>query len=152
VPLILMYPDKEQIPVVQISINPSLDPAFHFRMGQALAPLRNEGTLIIGSGSLTHNLGSIRGGENFSPSWVGEWVNYVSDTFLNPKYSPEQRKQILIDFKKQRSAIQAHPREEHWIPVYVAAGAAYDDQNFKVEQIYDKTVATLSLNSFKFTS
>jgi len=146
IPLKLMYSDAN-IPVVQLSLNANLDPMFHFKLGQSLSVLREEGTLILGSGSITHNLRMIG---NHETSWVSPWLNYVSDSLTNPNYNLEKRKEKLIDnIKHAPNFAKAHPRTEHWIPFYVAMGAAWQE-NFKAEQIFDKLIDSLSLDCWKF--
>ena len=120
VPLHLMYPDAD-IPVAQISIVRGASPAEHERIGRALAPLRDEGVLIIGSGSLTHNLYEFRGQpiDVAAPEWVstfGDWMK----ARLAANDLP-----ALRDYRTQAPhAERNHPSEEHLLPLYVALGAA----------------------------
>lgn len=120
VPLHLMYPDAD-IPVAQISIVRGASPAEHERIGRALAPLRDEGVLIIGSGSLTHNLYEFRGQpiDVAAPEWVstfGDWMK----ARLAANDLP-----ALRDYRTQAPhAERNHPTEEHLLPLYVALGAA----------------------------
>ncbi|HVZ51009.1 MAG TPA: class III extradiol ring-cleavage dioxygenase [Pseudolabrys sp.] len=119
VPLILMYPDAE-IPVLQLSVQTHLGPEHHLRIGRALAPLRQEGVLVIGSGSFTHDLSEFRGhGVNDpAPSWVnafGDWFNAEL---------AGARIEALLDYRKQAPfAVKNHPTEEHLLPLYAALGA-----------------------------
>lgn len=122
VPLHLMYPDAD-IPVAQISIVRGASPAEHERIGRALAPLREEGVLIIGSGSLTHNLYEFRGQpiDVAAPEWVsgfGDWMKARLDA---------NDLQALREYRTQAPhAERNHPTEEHLLPLYVALGAAGD--------------------------
>jgi aromatic ring-opening dioxygenase catalytic subunit (LigB family) len=120
VPFLLIYPDAK-IPVIQLSLKEGLDPEEHLKMGRALAPLRDEGVLIVGSGMSYHNLSEFFSGKNVGP---------VSDTFDSwltktvTSLSVEERNQKLEKWSQAPGARQAHPREEHLIPLMVVAGAA----------------------------
>ena len=117
VPLMCMYPEAD-IPVLQISM-PSLDAKELFELGRALAPLRDEGVLIIGSGFLTHNLAAARGGGGNLPSWATEFDQWTADV------TKRNDVDALLDFQKRAPGVAlAHPRVEHFVPVVVAAGAA----------------------------
>lgn len=120
VPLLLMYPGAE-IPVVQLSVQPRLGPEHHLRMGRALAPLREEGVLIIGSGSFTHDLSEFRGqGVNdATPDWVNNFADWFDAALTG------RRTDALLDYRLQAPfAAKNHPTEEHLLPLYVALGAA----------------------------
>jgi 4,5-DOPA dioxygenase extradiol len=122
VPLRLMYPEAD-IPVTQISILRGAAPADHEKIGQALTALRDEGVLVIGSGSLTHNLYEIsRGGaETAAPPWVTQfrdWMNAMLD---------KDQRDALRDYRRVAPhAARNHPTEEHLLPLFVAMGAAGD--------------------------
>jgi 4,5-DOPA dioxygenase extradiol len=120
VPLRLMYPDAE-FPVFQVSVMRDAAPAEHERMGRALAALREEGVLIIGSGSLTHNLSEFRGqGVNAPvPAWASEFGAWMHAMLENG------RRDALLDYRRQAPhAERNHPSEEHLLPLFVAMGAA----------------------------
>jgi len=118
-PLLLMYP-QAQVPVVQVAIQPHLGAAHHFALGATLAPLRDEGILIMGSGGGTHNLGQIRGGGNPpAPKWVSAFAEWLTDTVT------EGRSAELVNYRRVAPyAAENHPSEEHFFPLIVAAGAA----------------------------
>jgi 4,5-DOPA dioxygenase extradiol len=118
-PLLLVYPEA-RVPVVQLSLQPHRGAAHHFAMGAALAPLRDEGILIMGSGGVTHNLGRIRGGGNQPvPNWVSEFAEWVTGTVA------EGRSADLVNYRRVApDAAENHPSEEHFLPLIVAAGAA----------------------------
>jgi 4,5-DOPA dioxygenase extradiol len=117
VPLMSMYPDAD-VPVLQVSL-PGLDPKELHAFGRALAPLRDEGVLIAGSGFLTHNMRSF--GERSTPAWAREFDEWCADVLA--KHDVD----ALVDFKRRSpSARLAHPREEHFAPVITAAAAALD--------------------------
>jgi len=117
VPLKVAFPEA-QIPVVSLSLNSSLDPALHLAAGRALAPLRDEGVLIIGSGMSFHNLRSY-----FHPETV-ERARAFEAWLTKAVESPAvDRDALLTGWRKAPFAAFAHPREEHLIPLMVAAGA-----------------------------
>jgi 4,5-DOPA dioxygenase extradiol len=120
VPLRFLYPDAD-IPVVPLSIQPEGGPAHQYAVGRALAPLREQGVLIIGSGSITHNLHDFRAG--YSSEREAPYVRPFIEWF--------ERKLVvgdldaLLDYRRQAPfAERAHPTDEHLLPLYVALGAA----------------------------
>lgn len=117
IPMKLMFPNAD-IPIVQISLNKHLDPAYHIRLGKALAPLRDEGILIIGSGQTTHDL-SFR----VTNKQAEQFVNAVNTVITNPELASEDRLKQMIDWEKFPFGRICHPREEHWIPIMSAMGA-----------------------------
>lgn len=119
VPLVGMYPGAD-VPVLQMSI-PRLDTEELFRLGQALAPLRDEGVLIFGSGFLTHNMQyAFRPGV---PQWAHEFDHWAEDALSRLDVD------ALLDFKSRAPAAQiALPTWEHYAPVLGAAGAVVDER------------------------
>jgi 4,5-DOPA dioxygenase extradiol len=120
VPLSLMYPDAD-IPVAQLSVVRGASPAEHERLGRALAELRNEGVLVVGSGSLTHNLYEFRGQgiDAPVPQWVSEFEAWMKTRLENSDRA------ALLDYRRTAPfAAQNHPTEEHLLPLFVAMGAA----------------------------
>ncbi|WP_328413559.1 dioxygenase [Streptomyces violaceus] len=115
VPLVEMYPEAD-IPVLQVSM-PTLDPAGLMEIGRKLAPLRDEGVLIVGSGFFTHNLAALRQGG--IPGWSAEFDDWG-------RRALEARDvDSLLDFTRTSPAGQlAHPRTEHFAPLFVTMGAA----------------------------
>jgi len=119
VPLSLIYPAAD-IPVLQLSVQTHLGPEHHLRLGRALAPLREEGVLIIGSGSFTHDLSEFRGHGPNDPA--PEWVNGFADWFDTAL--TEERFADLVNYRGLAPfAAKNHPSEEHLLPLYVALGA-----------------------------
>lgn len=117
VPLMSMYPEAD-VPVLQVSL-PGLDPKELYDFGRALAPLRDEGVLIAGSGFLTHNMRAL--GERSTPAWAKEFDQWSAEVLAKRDVD------ALVDFKRRApSARLAHPREEHFAPVISAAAAALD--------------------------
>lgn len=120
VPLRLMYPDAD-IPVFQLSILDGATPAEHEKLGSALGVLRSEGVLVIGSGSLTHNLAEFRGQGIDAPvqTWVTEFETWMQATLQ------KQQREALLDYRRLAPhAERNHPTEEHLLPLFVAMGAA----------------------------
>jgi aromatic ring-opening dioxygenase catalytic subunit (LigB family) len=122
VPLAVMYPDAS-VPVAQLSLKAGLDPAAHLAMGRALAPLRDEGYLILGSGLSYHNLREFR-----SPSAGGP--SHRFDAWLQQTLAadPAARSSGLVNWEQAPAAREAHPREEHLIPLMLAVGAAENER------------------------
>ncbi|MFW6694529.1 dioxygenase [Streptomyces sp. MAR4 CNX-425] len=120
VPLVEMYPDAD-IPVLQVSM-PTLDPARLLDVGRRLAPLRAEGVLIVGSGFFTHNLAALRHAGDSPPSWSAEFDAWGREALA------AQDVDALLDFTRKAPAGRlAHPRTEHFAPLFVTLGAAEDD-------------------------
>ncbi|MEU1575422.1 class III extradiol ring-cleavage dioxygenase [Streptomyces collinus] len=115
VPLVEMYPEAD-LPVLQVSM-PTLDPVRLMEIGRRLAPLRDEGVLIVGSGFFTHNLAALRQGG--IPAWSAEFDDWG-------RRALEARDvDALLDFTRKSPAGQlAHPRTEHFAPLFVTMGAA----------------------------
>ena len=119
VPLKVMFPDAD-IPTVQLSLQQGLDPAAHLAIGRALAPLRREGVLIVGSGQSYHNMrGFLGGGGRAAPDAE------AFDTWLREAMADgDTRDRSLIAWEQAPGARQAQPHEDHLLPLMVAAGAA----------------------------
>jgi aromatic ring-opening dioxygenase catalytic subunit (LigB family) len=138
-----VYPEAD-MPVVQMSIRLDLDPLAHIEAGRALAPLRDEGVLIIGSGLSFHNL------RMFGPA--GQSASHQFDAWLRHALldvPSDQRKEALLHWSSAPAARQAHPREDHLIPLMVAFGAAQDEP---VACVYheDDFFGSLAVSSFRF--
>lgn len=143
IPMLLMFPAAD-IPVVQLSLSTTLDPALHLAAGRALQALRQEGVLIIGSGMSYHNMrgyGDPRSGP----------ISDVFDAWLTDavQSAPPERQQSLIDWAQAPSARLCHPvrAEEHLLPLMVVAGAAGQDAGHKV--FADRVMET-TLSAFEF--
>lgn len=121
-PLKLAYPNAD-IPITEMSVQPHQSPAWHFRLGEALAPLRNDNILIVGSGAMTHNLRAFFGGEyDTPPSWVTDFTDWMYDTIAQDHVG------ALLDFETAAPHIQQnHPTVEHILPLFVALGAGSAD-------------------------
>ncbi len=142
VPLKLMFPQAD-IPVIQLSLRTDLDPQTHFNVGKALQPLRAENVLIIGSGMSFHNMRAY-GDKNFTHA-SDEFDEWLTKAIENP----QSREQMLTTWAKAPYAYDCHPqgREEHLIPLLVAAGAC----GFELGQkIYSERVLETTISAFMF--
>jgi aromatic ring-opening dioxygenase catalytic subunit (LigB family) len=126
VPLKVAFPDAS-VPTVQLSLRAGLDPAEHLAIGRALAPLRDEGVLVIGSGLSYHDMRGLMTGTGRDDS--ARFDAWLVDAV---EKSPRERDDALVAWKRAPSAERAHPREEHLIPLMVAAGAAGADAGARV--------------------
>lgn len=97
-------------------------------LGKALKPLRDEGILLIGSGGTTHNLGAISRSAPKQP-WAEEFVNFVETSL---KLTGKEREQALLQYEKQPTNRLAHPRAEHFVPLFFALGAADEDSTVEI--------------------
>ena len=122
IPLKLTYPDAE-VPTVQLSLKRGLDAAEHLRLGRALAPLRDEGVFILGSGMSFHNLRAF--GDSRAPAIAAEFDAWLQETATADASIRDQR---LAAWTKAPHARLVHPREEHLVPLMVIAGAAGADR------------------------
>ena len=124
VPLKEMFPDAD-VPVLQMSL-PTLDPRKLHEVGRRLAPLRDKNVLIVGSGFMTHNLSCVNfpaGPDYEPPSWSKEFDDWAHQQLANGDVD------ALLDFQvKAPAAGIAHPRTEHFAPLFVAVGAASDEK------------------------
>jgi aromatic ring-opening dioxygenase catalytic subunit (LigB family) len=120
VPMLIVDP-QAQIPVVTMSLRHDMDPAQHLAIGAALAPLRDEGVLIIGSGNSFHNLRTFFNGESEASQRFDSWLTETVTA------DPATRTRGLIGWSGAPAARACHPREEHLLPLMVAAGAAGND-------------------------
>ncbi|GAA3217570.1 class III extradiol ring-cleavage dioxygenase [Actinocorallia longicatena] len=122
VPMVEMYPGAD-VPVLQISL-PTLDPAALYEIGRKLAPLRDEGVLIAGSGFFTHNLRGLNpsAGPDDAPGWSREF-----DAWGKEALDAHDVDGLLDFLHKAPSGRMAHPRTEHFAPLFVTLGAGEDD-------------------------
>lgn len=121
VPLMLLYPDAE-IPVVQLSVQPHLGPAHHLRVGRALASLRDEDMLIIGSGSATHNLEEFYSGAHAPDQPALPSVSAFTD-WMHEMVTAGRLDELVRYRELAPHAVENHPTEEHLLPLFVALGA-----------------------------
>src|SRR5437763_7506661 len=121
VPLVEMFPDAD-VPVLQLSM-PALDPHVLYEVGRKLAPLRDEGVLLIGRGFFTHHLhGMPRAVDVAPPAWPAEFDHWGDEALRAGDID------TLLDFQhKAPAAALAHPRTEHFAPLFVSLGASTDE-------------------------
>jgi aromatic ring-opening dioxygenase catalytic subunit (LigB family) len=144
IPFLLIYPEAD-IPIVQVSLTTSLDPAEHIALGRALAPLREQNILLVGSGLSYHNMSALMDGPGSSASTESlafdRWLSAVCEA------APQERNKSLAEWKSAPSAQQAHPREEHLIPLMVMAGAGGEDSG---KTIFKDQVLGATVSAFQF--
>ena len=141
VPLKVVFP-QAQIPVVTLSLASSLDPALHIAAGKALAPLRDEGVLIVGSGMSFHNLRAYMHPETRDRARVFD--RWLTEAIEQP--GPVRTAQ-LTEWRAAPNAAFAHPREEHLIPLFVAAGAGGDASGVR---IFSNEPMGAAISAFRF--
>ncbi len=146
VPLKEMFPDAD-VPVLQMSM-PTLDPRGLFEIGQRLAPLREQGTMIVGSGFTTHNLrwfDPAAGPDAAPPAASAEFDHWVAEAMRARDVDG------LLDFlAKAPAAHEAHPRTEHFAPLFVTLGAAHASGGLDNESVIDGFWFGLSKRSWQF--
>ncbi len=140
VPFMLTYPQAE-IPTVQLSLVRGLDPAVHLAIGHALAPLRDEGVFILGSGSSYHNMRGFGGRGHADSVAFDAWLK---ETTALPALARDAR---LVAWATAPGARESHPREEHLLPLMVVAGAAGADLGHVA---YEDTVMGIKMSAHHF--
>lgn len=143
IPLKLVFPEAD-IPVIQLSLRRDLDPATHLTMGRALAALRDENILIVGSGMSFHNMRAY-GDTRFS-AISDEFDDWLTDAVQRPA---AERKQQLQQWATAPHAAECHPLggEEHLIPLLVAAGAGGEEPG---QKIYSEWIMQTTISAFRF--
>ena len=144
VPLLVMYPDHD-IPVLQISM-PSLDARELLEIGRKLAPLRDEGVLIIGSGFMTHGLPFLRDfrPDAPAPSWSKEFDHWSAETLSRGDVD------ALLDYRRRAPGLPyAHPTVDHFVPLFVALGASLEKAD-SGKTVIDGYFLGLSKRSLQF--
>ena len=121
-PLKVIYPQAD-VPIVQLSLKQGLDAEIHLALGRAIAPLREQGVLIVGSGLSYHNLRQFFSPHGWAPS--REFDAWLNGVLLGG--SADDRGKLLARWEAAPAARAAHPREEHLLPLHVAVGAAGSD-------------------------
>lgn len=117
VPLMHLFPQAD-VPVVQLALPAGWGPQQVFAMGQALQPLREQGVLLVGTGSMTHNLSEFFGGQRQPAPYVLEFSRWVEDAITRGDLA------ALLDYQRQAPhAARAHPSDDHFLPLFFALGA-----------------------------
>lgn len=143
VPLLHLFPQAD-VPVFQVSMPATLDPESAWQLGEALAPLSDQGVLIVGSGSLTHNLSEFRQGHAQDEAYVTEFVAWMQTAVL-----ARDRELLVHSLTRAPHAARAHPSADHLLPLFVAAGAAAVDAPVRVLP-GGITHGVLSMDSYLF--
>lgn len=142
VPLSLMYPDAG-IPVIQVSLPSRQGPALQLQVGKALAGLRAQGILLVGSGSITHNLGELDW--HAGPDAIEPWARAFRDWVVEQLKAEDRA--ALEDYRQQAPfAVRNHPSDEHLLPLFFAMGAG--DRFGIVHQGF--TMGALGMDIYRF--
>ncbi len=141
-PMAVAYP-KADMPTVQLSLRTGLDPQVHVDLGRVLAPLRDDGVLIVGSGLSYHNLRA------FGPAGAQASASFDGWLRATTALSPAERTAAIVAWDRAPAARQAHPREEHLLPLMVALGAAEDES---AELVYheQRFMGGITVSSYRF--
>ena len=137
-PMAVMFP-KADVPTYQVSIRAGYDPAAHWALGRALAPLRDEGVLIVGSGLSYHNLRLFGPGARAPSSAFDAWLGHALSL------DPASRREALLAWESAPYARVCHPQEDHFVPLFAALGAADTETATRVyhdENVYGGVTAS----------
>ncbi len=140
IPFMLVEPEAA-IPIVQLSLVAGLDPSLHVAIGNALAPLRDEGVLIVGSGMSYHNMQGFSRHDAPNGAAFDTWLSQTVEA------DPQERTQRLVRWREAPEARLAHPREEHLLPLMVAAGAGGVDSG---KRIFNDRIIGATISAYRF--
>ena len=145
VPLMLAWPEAD-VPVVQLSISSAHPPQWHNRIGQALAPLRDRNVLVIGSGSLTHNLRAVFAEGRDHDAAVPEWTSAFAD-WIKDRFDAGDSDAVLNAVEHAPFGQRNHPTMDHILPLFTAMGAG----GAKVERLHHSyTYGVLAMDAYRF--
>ncbi len=144
VPFMVAFPEAK-IPVVQLSLVNTLEPSTHIAIGKAIEPLRSEGVLIVGSGMSYHNMRGFMSGSSSAANDSKLFDDWLTATV--EKSNPDKRNESLVNWEKAPGAKNSHPRSEHLVPLFVAAGAAGNDAGTRD---YVGTIMGVNVSGYKF--
>lgn len=140
IPMMLSFPDAD-IPMIEMSVEKSFNPQLHLDAGKALAPLRSEGVLIVGSGMSFHNMRGYGDPRFTAPSEdFDRWLTAAAES------DPDKRAALLASWSDAPSGRLSHPREEHLLPLMVAAGASGGEGR----RVYSERVMQTAISAFRF--
>jgi len=142
--LIKMYPDAD-IPVVQLSVDGTQPPAYHFELGRKLAALREQGVMIVASGNVVHNLRMARWqGESEPYPWAASFNQYVRD---NLNWQGADAEHPLVNFMDHQGAVLSNPTPEHYLPLLYVLGSRAPDEavSIPVDGIVMASLSMLSV-------
>lgn len=143
IPFMLAF-ENADIPIVELSLLKSMEPAAHIALGAALEPLRAQNVLIVGTGMTYHNLRHFMNGSPATNQAAQEFDTWLAKAVIAP---PVERNTQLLHWASAPGARVCHPREEHLLPLMVAAGAAGQDEGIRT---YNDTVLGKALSGFRF--
>lgn len=146
IPLMLSWPDAD-IPVVQVSMQLGKGPQYHLKLGQALKFLRKQGVLIIGSGSLTHDLRSWAASRHTLGGDEPDWVKGFGD-WISQKIEAGDTADLLNYRAIAPHAVRNHPTEEHFLPLFVAMGAGGGEKWRSLHQSITHSVLRMDVFAF----
>ena len=146
VPLRRIYPEAD-IPVVALSVDPRRTAEWHYRLGRALAPLRAQGVLVVGSGGFSHNLGTLAWGAPDTPEfpWVAAFTAPLREKLLAGDIEG------ALDWTSLPEARRNHPTQEHLYPLYVALGAGGEGARGQLLH-RDVEMGGLAMDAFAFAA
>ena len=144
-PLMLLFPEAD-IPVTQLSIQSARGPQYHEQLGRALAPLRDEGVMVMCSGSVTHNLGEFRRHTDSAapPAWVSEFNEWLASRLESGRAD-----ELLAYRELAPHAARNHPTDEHLLPLFVALGAAEGAPARRLHSSY--TYGVIGMDAYLFS-
>jgi 4,5-DOPA dioxygenase extradiol len=146
IPLMLAYP-KADIPVLQLSISMNQSPEWHYRLGQALQPLRDQGVMIFGSGSASHNLRAVFSGsfrlDSPEPEWVSDFTGWLAD-----RIEAGDHEAILSAVQAGPHGRENHPTMDHILPLFVALGAGGNGPSHRLHQ--STTYGVIAMDAYSF--
>lgn len=151
VPLSLIYPAAD-VPIVQLSIASNAPPEWHYALGHALAPLRDEGVLVIGSGSLTHNLRALFSSraaiDASSPAWVTSFADWIAE-----RLTAGAVEDVLHAVERAPHGRDNHPTPDHILPLFVAMGAGAESGDLQAVRLHASTTyGVLAMDVYAFGS